>query len=215
MERSFVRLLCRHVVPFATLSLYAAAATPAWGQVPADPGGPWLRPGDALRLEIRDEPTLSDEYLIAEDGRVLLPLLGFVAAAGRPLQEIRRDIEEGYASELVDPVIRVTAVLRIAVLGEVRQPGLFPVDATHSVSDLLAAAGGLTPAGDPGQISVLRDGTEIELTLDPESLLVGTSLVSGDRILVGRRGFLAENQTVLVGALASVAAAGLTALIIR
>jgi protein involved in polysaccharide export with SLBB domain len=103
-----------------------------------------LRPGDALRIEVKDEPQFSGEFAIGQDGMILLPVLGTVRVTDLPFAEVDGVLRKRLAGELVDPVIRITPLLRIAVLGEVRQPGLFLVDPTFSAADILARAGGLT-----------------------------------------------------------------------
>lgn len=174
-----------------------------------------LRPGDAVRVEIKDEPALSGEFLVGENGVALLPLVGLVPVGDRPFREVRDELLSAYAVQLVDPVIRITPVRRIAVLGEVRRPGLFPVDPTYTVSDLLAAAGGLTPHADRGKISVVREGEVVIARLDPNSASLRALLRSGDQIIVGRRSWLSENTPFVVGAIGSMAAAAIAALIVR
>lgn len=184
-------------------------------QVPEPGATVRLRAGDAVRVEIEDEPGLSGEFPVGQDGRVLFPLLGFVAVANRPFDEVRREVEAGYAAELVHPVVRLTPLVRLAVLGEVRRPGLFPVDPTYTVGDVLALAGGLGPAADPRRIAVVRGGEVLVTRLDPDFAIFALAPRSGDQIVVGRRGWLRENLAVFVGAVASVSAAALTALLVR
>lgn len=174
-----------------------------------------LSPGDAVRVEVKDEPGLSGEFPVGEDGAVLLPLIGLVAAAKRPFSEVRREVEERYAGELSEPVVRVTPLVRIAVLGEVRRPGLFPVDPTYTLGDVLALAGGLTPSADTRRVFVQRGDQAIVVRLDPESSLLDLEPRSGDQIIVARQSWFREHLAVFVGAMASVAAAGVTALIVR
>lgn len=173
-----------------------------------------LQPGDALRLELMDESSLEGEYDVAYDGMVLLPRLGFVKVAGRPFVEVEREIRTGFRRELGDPVLRVTPLVRVLVLGQVRQPGIFTVDPTHGMMDVLSYAGGLASSADRGKITLVRDG-QVVARLDPDSNRLETRLHSGDRIVVGRVGWLRENVAVFIGALGSIAAAAVAGLIIR
>src|SRR5690606_38319226 len=93
-----------------------------------------LQPGDVVAVEVRDEPSMGGQFQVAEDGTILIPLLGIVPVAGRTFAEVERDVRAAYARELADPVLRVRPLVRVAVLGEVMRPGLFPVDATHSIA---------------------------------------------------------------------------------
>jgi polysaccharide export outer membrane protein len=176
-----------------------------------------LRPGDAVRLEVRDEPDLLGDYVVDAEGKALLPLIGLVSVAGRSFEEVRRDVLASFGRELADPAgrVRITPVLRIAVLGEVVQPGLVPVDPTFTLADVVASAGGLSPSADRGAISLVRDGQAVLTTSMEELPLVRATIQSGDRIVVGRRSWMQENLSILVGGGVSVFAALLTALILR
>ncbi|HUF67901.1 MAG TPA: SLBB domain-containing protein [Longimicrobiales bacterium] len=174
-----------------------------------------LRPGDLIRLEVPDVADLSGEFTVAEDGSVLLPLIGSLIVTGRPFTDVSGDIVKSYARELIETPVRVTPVLRIAVLGEVRQPGLVPADPTYTLADVLAAAGGLTPDGDAGRITLLRDGESLRFSLDDSGVLLSRRLMPGDQVVVARRSWLGRNMNVLVGAAASVVAAAVTSLILR
>ena len=174
-----------------------------------------LRPGDQIRLVVGDEPELAGEYPIVESGAVLLPEIGTVSVGARAFGEVEREIHERYARILVDPEIQVVPLIRVAVLGEVREPGLFSVDPTQNFADVLALAGGLTPAGDPNGVSLIREGREIRSRLSVDSPGMAERFHSGDRIVVGRRGWARENLPTLMGAGASIVVAAVTALLLR
>ena len=199
------------ILPF--LLLLIAPARPLVAQ--ASPPPLVLRPGDALRVLVRDEPTLSGEFAITAAGDVLLPEAGLVRAAGRPFPELEAAVRTAYSRQVVDPQVLVIPLARVAVLGEVRAPGLFRVDPTETMADLLAAAGGLTPAGNARAITLLRAGARTRFHLDPGEPALGGRVLPGDQLMVGRRGWLSENTPVLVGATASVLAAAVTAFLVR
>lgn len=201
------------IVPLIVLLLACAASVRAQAPAP-DADSLRLRPGDAVRLQVGGEPELTGDYPITEEGGALLPLIGLIRVAGRPFGEVRSEVTAGYGRELLSPAVVVTPVLRIAVLGEVRQPGLLPVDPTLTVADVLAAAGGLTPVANRRRIVLLRDGVSNRLSLDAPALL-GQRLRPGDQIVVERQGWARENISVLLGAGASVLAAAITSLILR
>lgn len=173
-----------------------------------------LRPGDAVRLQVAREPTFADDYVITEEGVVLLPLIGLVRVAYRPFAEARSEIRARYDRELFESPILVTPVLRIAVLGEVQQPGLFPVDPTLTVAEVVASAGGLTARGDPRKVVLLREGLEWPMALDAGSSRGTPRIQSGDQIMVGRQGWFRENLNAFLAASATVVAAAVTSLIL-
>lgn len=194
------------------LGLLAASA----GALAAQTAAPslQLRPGDAVRLQVEDEPGLAGVRPVTEDGTVLLPLVGVVPVAGRPFEEVRDAVRALYRVELPDAAVLVTAVLRIPVLGEVRSPGLVQADPTFVLADVLAAAGGLGPDADAGRIDLVRGGTARRVSLAGASG-EAFDLRSGDQIHVGRLGWGTRNLPVILSAAGSVVAAVLTSLILR
>jgi polysaccharide export outer membrane protein len=105
--------------------------------------------------------------------------------------------------------------VRVAVLGEVRAPGLFLVDPTLSVTDMVARAGGLSPVGNAKKIMLTKADSGAPTRLNLKAGATSIKLDSGDQIVVGRRGFFGEYGGILVSAGGSVAAAILTAMLLR
>jgi polysaccharide export outer membrane protein len=174
-----------------------------------------LRPGDSVRLEVRDEPDLAGDFQIDESGRVLLPLIGLVSAADRDFADVRAEVEMAYDRELSQSEVRVTPLLRVAVLGEVRTPGLYPVDPTFTLGDVLALAGGLGPEADEDGIALVREGRAI-VEVDAQDLVaLALPLRSGDQLVVGRRGWIQANAPAFVGAALSLVVAVATTLLLR
>ncbi len=196
------------------LSVTPAGAVAAQSRNPAT-DSLRLRPGDGLRLLVRDEPTLSGDFPIVESGDVMLPEVGLVPVGGRPFVDVVSDVRDAVARDVVDAQVVVVPLVRVAVIGEVRRPGLFTVDPTQTMADLLASAGGLTPSGSLSGITLVRDGEDVRLKLGPDEPALGGPIRPGDKLLVGRRGWFSSNMPVLVGAGASVLAAAVTALLIR
>ncbi len=174
-----------------------------------------LQPGDAVRLAVRDEPGLTGEFPVVASGNVLLPEIGFVRAADRPFADVARDVRQAYARYVVNPEVVLIPLVRVAVLGEVRRPGLFPVDPTQTIGDVLASAGGVTPMGNANRITLVRGAERTRLHLSPDEPALAAHLRSGDEIVVGAHGWLQQNLPVLVGAGASVLAAAVTSIIVR
>jgi polysaccharide export outer membrane protein len=192
-----------------------------------------LGPGDAVRLEVFPEraalpverarvPGLLAldtperlEYEIDASGYVLLPVAGMVQVSGRPFEDVRREVQQAFDAEFTGAVLRLIPLLRIGVLGEVRAPGLLPVDPTMTLSDVLAAAGGLTELANPDDLRLVRRGETLTITSVEDAVEARVALASGDRIVVGRRSWASRNEPFLIGALTSVLASVLTALLVR
>ena len=108
--------------------------------------------------------------------------------------------------------MRTLPLARVSVLGEVRTPGLFWIDPTMLLADVLAGSGGLTEAARVDDVRVQRAGSIIVLSADHTEPV---PLRSGDRVFVGRRSFVSRNGPLMMGAGVSILAAVLTALILR
>jgi polysaccharide biosynthesis/export protein len=174
-----------------------------------------LRPGDGVRIEVKNEPDLSREYIIGADGQLLLPMLGTIKAADRPFTELHEELTRAFSAELADPVLRITPLVRVSVLGEVRAPGLFMIDPTFTVTDVLARAGGLLPTANPHRIVIRRPTGSVVAEFNLNSPPLGMPLGSGDQILVARRSWVSEHMGIMLSAAGSVAVALITSVIIR
>jgi protein involved in polysaccharide export with SLBB domain len=108
----------------------------------------------------------------------------------------------------------VTMLRRINILGAVQKPGLYPVDATMTIADAVAIAGGATPNGDPHHVDLLRKGVKIQEKLSQDTNLDSTALRSGDQLFVPERSFIERNAT-LVATVVSVSASLLIAVFIN
>lgn len=172
------------------------------------------RPGDVLRVWIWREDEMTGEYPIAMNGLVTLPLLGDVVAVGRPADSLTAEIRASYARYLRNPSITVTLLRRIAVQGWVGTPGLYPVDPTVTVAEVLAVAGGVSTDGDDENIRVLRDGRIIQAKLAAETILRSTPVRSGDVIFVPQKPWIERNSSIFVWGAVSVVTAVLIATLV-
>lgn len=113
-----------------------------------------LESGDILRVTVFRHPDLTTETRVSESGAIAFPLLGQVDVGGLALPAAEARIaarlrEGGY---VLDPQVGILPLQargnQVAVLGQVNRPGRYPLEtADGRVSDLLAAAGGPSPAG--------------------------------------------------------------------
>jgi protein involved in polysaccharide export with SLBB domain len=162
-----------------------------------------LLPGDLLRVAIWREEDLSGEFLVERDGTVTLPLLGRQHVTDIPLERLQDTLIAQYRLELRNPSISITPLRRVHVMGEVAKPGLYPVDPTISLGGAIALAGGVTPAGDPRRIRVIRAGQVLRPRAGSMESLSALDVRSGDEIMVDRRGWFDRNSTFVVSALLS------------
>lgn len=118
--------------------------------------------GDKLRIEVYKDPQLSQSLQIRPDGRITMPLLGDLDAAGRSSIELRDAITTSLKEYMTNPVVTVIVVETQAptayVMGEVNHPGAIPLQGSLSVLQALALAGGLKDFANTKGIRVLRTG---------------------------------------------------------
>ena len=162
-----------------------------------------LRPGDMVRMRIWREPDLSGDFAVDEDGVVVFPMIGRKNVLDLSTTALRDTLIARYQVYLRNPSIAVTSLRRVNVFGAVRNPGLYPVDPTMSLSDVLAAAGGATPQGAPDRVQLIRAGITVMGDLARDTRLADLPVQSGDQIVVPERNWVSRNSGVV--------AAGITA----
>ncbi len=147
----------------------------------------------------------SGSFKVDETGRILYPVLGEIDTHGKSMAQIREEIRAALAQIFNAPFVTVTPQFNIAVLGEVRNPGLFSVDPTQTVLDIVAMAGGPNPNGNINKIRLLRGGQSLDLRLERDRVgaltLQEVGLRSGDQIMVARRGFTGDDLRMLLSIL--------------
>jgi polysaccharide export outer membrane protein len=163
-----------------------------------------LRSGDALKIVVYRDKELSGEYLIDSRGQVQIPGLGVINAAGLDPTQVKDTLRSALLKRgFTDPEIAVQPLIRVSVLGEVRQPALYPVDPGMSLIQLVTIAGGPTSAANLRRTRVVREGRVFEVDL--QSALAGSAsgrvvLYSNDVVVVPKRtGFTRENLTFILG----------------
>ena len=160
-------------VVLGTLFATAGCATDrpyVWAQglppaaIPADGETQILHARDTLAVAVRDQPTLSGEFVVRDDGGYLHPMLGNVMVNGRTPADVQLELRSRLATLVVTPQVTVSiarvAPIRVSVIGEVRTPGPYELNRDRSVVAALAAAGWLTDYASRDRIFVIRKGQE-------------------------------------------------------
>lgn len=183
------------------LILLAALLAAAPGLAAQAAGAGTVRPGDVVRLRIWQEPDLSGDFTVHETGSVVLPKLGPVDAGGLTDSALRDRVVAGFGQYLQHNSIDVVVLRRIQVLGAVRNPGLYPVDGTMSVADVLAVAGGTAAEARPDRVQLLRGGRRVDVSLSGTERVADTPIRSGDQLFVPQRGWADRNTGTVVSVL--------------
>lgn len=121
-----------------------------------------LSPNDVLEIDVFQADSLDRTVQIDSAGRVSLPLIGTVSAAGKTVRTLEQEIEAAYGrSYLQNPDVTVflkeSAGQKVTVDGEVAKAGLYPISANTTLLDSIALAGGFRDIADQRKVFVFRD----------------------------------------------------------
>ncbi len=116
--------------------------------------------GDVLNVRVFNQDPLSTRERVRPDGRISIPVIGEVVARGKHPSKLAAEIQERLRDIVKVPSVIVTfeqgAELKVSVVGEVRNSGVFPIEPGANVLHALAAAGGLSDYADGDKIFVVR-----------------------------------------------------------
>jgi polysaccharide biosynthesis/export protein len=150
-------------VAAATLITAGGFAETSSQSLSAAPVGPTyiIRPDDVLDISVWHQADLSFRGLpVRPDGKISLPLINDVRAAGLTAMQLGQSITDKLKSYVKDPLVTVvvTAVnsQRYYVMGEVAHTGVFPLLPNLTVLQALSAAGGFSQFAKPKGIYILR-----------------------------------------------------------
>lgn len=162
-----------------------------------------LRAGDGVRIlvwkeDISDnqvkpeELGLAGDYLLDEQGNILLPSLGEVKAAGQSPKSLADNIQQSLRIKAIRIVC--LPLIRVALLGAVQKPGSYLVQPKESLWELINKAGGPANDADFRKIKVMRGGSTVKSNLleafEKAHSLEDLAVESGDQIVVpGLSGF--------------------------
>ncbi|GAA5785929.1 hypothetical protein GCM10007860_17740 [Chitiniphilus shinanonensis] len=123
-----------------------------------------LGAGDVVKVAVYDHPDLTTEIQLTQSGEISFPLVGAVKLAGLSFSQAESRIaglleRGGFVNKpSVNVLITQYRSQRVAVLGEVSNPGRYALDSAATLIDALALAGGVNPNG--GDTLVLTRGNE-------------------------------------------------------
>ena len=155
-----------------------------------------LGPGDVVDIFVWRNAELTREVPVRPDGRISMPLVGELQAAGRTTDELRDDIVERLSAYVQVPEVSVSVAqinsLVVYVLGNVASPGPQVLDRYANVLQALSMAGGLNEFANKGDITILRTvgGRQVRIEFDYSEVVEGkhpemnVQLRAGDIIYV-------------------------------
>jgi len=137
-----------------------------------------LLPGEQIEITFLDAPELNSIQRIRRDGRISLPLLGDITAAGKSVNVLKALLSQLYTPHLRtgEITIYVRSQPPVFVSGEVRSPGRIEMQRTMTALDAIMEAGGYNPdTANLRRVVVIRqtDTEREEYRLDLHSILTG------------------------------------------
>jgi len=167
----------------------AAAAQASLGEAEYKIG-----PQDVLQIDVWKEPEITRTIPVRPDGKISLPLLSDVQAAGLTSLELAANIRDALKKFLTNPQVTVTVSAinsrRIYLTGEVGRPGPTPLTPNMTVLQGLSSGGGFTQFAKIKNIYILRqeDDKQVRIPFNYKDVVAGkkpdVSLKAGDVIVV-------------------------------
>jgi polysaccharide export outer membrane protein len=169
------------------------------GDLPPTSGGDVdgaIRPRDTIAVVVLDQPALSGEFVVHDDGAYFQPTLGNVVVQGRGVADVAAELRDRLKDLIVNARVTVSLVrvapIRVSVVGEVKTPGQYELNRDRSVAGALALAGWLTDFAAKDRIFVARPGGNQEIRIRflvrdvtaPESRSARFRLRDGDVVVV-------------------------------
>lgn len=156
--------------------------------------------GDSIRISVFQNPNLTLETRVGEDGAITYPLVGRLTVGGTTIADAERAIARALESGnfIREPQVSILLLLtrsaQVSVLGLVNRAGRYPLDTVHvRVSEMIAIAGGVAPTG--GDVAILtgeRQGKPFRKEIDivrlfgEKGYVEDIAVLGGDVIYVER-----------------------------
>src|SRR5262245_15458989 len=192
------------VVILAITSVAGAQTAPAARSVAAaittstviQPPGYVIGADDVLGIVFLYEKELSTDVSVRPDGRISLPMLNDIQAAGLTPEQLRVNLTKAADAYIQEPTVSVIVKQinsrKVFITGKISKPGVYPLHESTTVLQLIALAGGLLEYANEKNIVVMRseNGTTAshrynhKEVVSRKRLEQNIELKSGDTIVV-------------------------------
>jgi polysaccharide export outer membrane protein len=123
-----------------------------------------INPGDILDISVWNEETLKREVRVLPDGSIGFPLAGTVLAAGRTVEDLRKELTKKLTEYIAEPVVNVAVKAAegyvVYVTGQVKTPGKFLMNEPMTVMQVLGLAGGFSQFAAKDDIVIIRKNSK-------------------------------------------------------
>ena len=155
-----------------------------------------LSPGDVIKASYADETIPDQTQKIRRDGKLSLPLIGEVTAAGKRVIDFQHELVSRYEGQLENNEVLVTlenGTATVTVSGFANKPGVYPFDRPTTVYQAVMQAGGVSDYGSASNIHLTRviNGEQRSETINLRPAIHGQPVrpeyvQDGDVIYIGR-----------------------------
>jgi polysaccharide export outer membrane protein len=155
-----------------------------------DPSVYRLALGDKVKINVFNEPDMSGEFQVNDNGMIALPLAGEVPAVNKTSEELKAAVVRKLSGKYVkNPrvAIEVSSYRPVNVIGEVKNAGQYPYRPGLTVRDAVALAGGYTYRANTHTVYLRHSGGSGEQTIKTDD--APTAVSPGDNIRVPERYF--------------------------
>ena len=169
---------------------------PGQGQPPADSDTYVIGPEDMLDIFVWKETELSRRVPVRMDGKISIPLVGEMQAAGLTPLKLKAELIDKLKAYVEVPNVTVTVMevnsFKVFVSGQVAKPGVYPLRSETTILQIIPLAGGFTEWANQRKILLVRkeQGKEKRITINYKKILSGDDLSQnivlkpGDTIIV-------------------------------
>ena len=149
-----------------------------------------LAPGDKLKISVFNEPDLTGDFAIDENGNIAFPLVGELKASGLGVDEFKANLVERLQGGFVrNPRVNIDVLnyRPINILGEVKNAGQYPYRPGMTAQDVAAIAGGYTYRANENTIQIIRGTSKTQITVDLRKENI--AVFPGDSLKISERYF--------------------------
>jgi polysaccharide export outer membrane protein len=180
----------------AQQSAAPAAAVPTQGPQAVADANYVIGAQDVLNISVWKDPELTRDVPVRPDGKISLPLLNDVQAAGLTPTQLRDQIATGLKKYMAEPVVTVIVTQinsqRIYITGEVAKAGAYPLLPQMTILQALSSAGGFSQFANTKKIYMFRtvNGKQVNFPFNYKDVIHGKNteqnveLKAGDTIVV-------------------------------
>jgi polysaccharide export outer membrane protein len=153
--------------------------------VNADQNGDYiLDTGDQIRIVVYDEPDLTVQLSITDDGTINYPFVGSIYVTGKTTRQVQQLIYQGLKGDyLLNPSVQVDIIKYrpFYIHGEVRRPGAYPYQPGLTVDQAVALGGGFTERASTSKMYIKK---AFDSKKDRERVSLTSSVEPGDIITI-------------------------------